>query len=102
MTLARFRLAFVTVGAVIAAIGTPLTGSTAGSSHYSIDCDESALCLELHSPTDVFGNYYVGHDEPSALFYSNAPGSGNSSLYRVTLPKDPPPIPSNSFNFQLH
>jgi hypothetical protein len=102
MNLARFRLAFVSVGAVLAAIGTPVTGSTASSTHYAIECDESPLCLELNSPTDVFGNYYVGHDEPSALFYSTAQGSGNSSSYRVTLPKDPPTNPRNSFNFELH
>jgi hypothetical protein len=29
----------------------------------------------------TYGKKYVGHDEPSLLFYSNIPGSGNSSIY---------------------
>jgi hypothetical protein len=50
---------------------------------------------------------YVGHDEPSLLFYSNALGSGNSNVYQLTLPKDPPTLPKQdgtggTFNFQLH
>ena len=49
---------------------------------------------------------YTGHDEPSTLFYSNIPGSGNNNLYFLTLPKDPPTLPKQhgtggTFNFQL-
>jgi hypothetical protein len=41
------------------------------------------------------------------LFYSNVPGSGNSNVYVLTLPKDPPITPrqdgtGGTFNFQLH
>ncbi|HEY3184862.1 MAG TPA: hypothetical protein VGJ77_18625 [Gaiellaceae bacterium] len=44
--------------------------------------------------------------EPSLLFYSSGPGSGNSNLYRVVLPKDPPTLPTQdgtggTWNFQL-
>lgn len=48
--------------------------------------------------------YYVGHDEPALLFYSATPGSGNSSLYYLTLPTDPPFNPgSNTVNsFRLY
>jgi hypothetical protein len=40
------------------------------------------------------------------LFYSNVPGSGNSNVYVLTLPKDPPNLPKQdgtggTFNFQL-
>jgi hypothetical protein len=50
---------------------------------------------------------YVGHDEPSVLFYSSSAGSGNSMTYTITLPKDPPTLPKQdgsggTFNFQLH
>ncbi|MGH6795970.1 MAG: hypothetical protein ACREDH_12450, partial [Methylocella sp.] len=50
---------------------------------------------------------YTGHDEPALLFYSDVPGSGNSNLYKLTLPKDPPNLPKQdgtggTFNFQLH
>jgi hypothetical protein len=50
---------------------------------------------------------YTGHDEPQVLFYSSTPGSGNSNIYRLTLPEDPPTLPKQdgtggTFNFQLH
>jgi hypothetical protein len=51
-------------------------------------CAETGLCAD---PGDgLFNNgYYVGHDEPSLLFYSSTQGSGNSSFYDVTLPTEP-------------
>jgi hypothetical protein len=57
-------------------------------------------------PYNYEGNY-VGHDEPSLLYYSNTAGSGNSNLYKLTLPQDPPTLPKQdgtggTFNFQLH
>src|SRR5512146_590510 len=70
-------------------------------------CDDNApLCTEPMEPTNYEGNY-VGHDEPSVLFYSDKPGSGNSNVYRLILPKDPPTLPKQdgtggTFNFQLH
>ena len=66
------------------------------------------LCTEVFDSEAVFGNgVYVGHDEPSLLFYSNTLGSGNSSRYQLTLPTDPPTLPTQdgtggTFNFQLH
>ena len=47
--------------------------------------------------------HYVGHDEPSVLYYSNVPGAGNHNQWQVTLPKDPPPSvkPGRSWSFQL-
>ena len=50
---------------------------------------------------------YIGHDEPSSLFYSNKPGSGNNNTYQLNLPKDPPVRPrqnqsGGTWNFQLH
>jgi hypothetical protein len=42
----------------------------------------TALCAE---PLDSIGyrGAYTGHDEPSLLFYSNTPGSGNSNMYHL-------------------
>ncbi len=66
------------------------------------------FCTEVLDAERVFGeDHYVGHDEPSVLFYSNKPGSGNSNQYRLTLPSDPPTLPrqdgtGGTFNFQLH
>jgi len=62
------------------------------------------LCTEVYDSEDVFGEgTYVGHDEPSNLFYSNTPGAGNHNRWDVTLPKDPPHavVPGRSWNFQL-
>ena len=66
----------------------------------------SPLCTDVAESYGVF-NKYVGHDEPSLLFYSNQRGSGNSTQYQMRLPKDPPVQPTNNgtggtFNFQLH
>jgi hypothetical protein len=64
---------------------------------------DAATCTELNQPI----NGYTGHDEPSLLFYSNTPGSGNNSTWTMTLPTDPPKLPrqdgsGGTFNFQLH
>jgi hypothetical protein len=71
-----------------------------------LDCKANlGYCTE---PFDSgYDGQYVGHDEPALLFYSNVPGSGNSSIYQLTLPKDPPTLPRQDgtggvFNFELH
>jgi len=65
---------------------------------------DSATCTEVFDPIGYEGTY-TGHDEPSVLFYSHTPGSGNSNFYQLTLPKDPPTAPKQdgtggTFNFQ--
>lgn len=76
--------------------------------HTHIDCaNPNSICAEVGNPEQVFGEeHYVGHDEPSTLFYSNVPGSGNRMRYQLTLPTDPSPgaplTPGKSYNFQLH
>jgi hypothetical protein len=72
-----------------------------------VDCDERvALCAESNDALGYAGAY-TGHDEPSLLFYSDVPGSGNSSLYQLQLPTDPTLQPTqdgkgSTWNFQLH
>lgn len=69
-------------------------------------CDQQSgiLCTEqLDNPG---GWKYVGHDEPSLLFYSREPGAGYANIYKVRLPKDPPLKPKQdgsggTWNFQL-
>jgi hypothetical protein len=75
-----------------------------GHSH-SIDCAyASAMCTEVANSNNVFG-HYVGHDEPSMLFNSNVPGSGNHYSYNLVLPKDPsasnPNAVNKSYAFEL-
>ncbi len=67
----------------------------------------SFTCTEVADGLSDSGLAYTGHDEPSLLFYSNTPGSGNNNSYRLVLPKDPLQQPSqdgtgSTWNFQLH
>ena len=74
----------------------------------ALDCNDrnGSLCTEVYNSIG-YGGSYTGHDEPSLLFYSNVPGSGNTSTYFLRLPEDPPTLPKQdgtggTFNFQLH
>ena len=75
------------------------------SQHVAIKCEYSRLCPDVSDPTKVFDEY-VGHDEPSAVFYSNKPGSGNRNQYQVVLPHDPSPnnpmADGKSYHFELN
>ena len=80
--------------------------ATAQAPARSLCDDNGALCTETADTLNYEG-HYTGHDEPSLLYYSNKAGSGNSSVYQLTLPKDPPTQPKQdgsggTFNFQLH
>ena len=64
------------------------------------------LALFLANP-NVLGVLPAHADEPSLLFDSAVPGSGNSNVYVLTLPTDLPNLPrqdgtGGTFNFQLH
>jgi hypothetical protein len=97
----RFLLSSVAAGLIVLGLFAGAAGAT------RLDCDEpGALCAE---PLDAlgYGGAYTGHDEPSLLFYSGVPGSGNSNLYKVRLPTDPHQQPNQAgtgatWNFQLH
>jgi hypothetical protein len=108
----RLRLAgVIAVGIVV--IVAALGGSSVRAAH--ADTYNSPLCVlhpqlctEVTNPVSYNGySYPSGHDEPSLLFYSSKPGSGNSNLYNLTLPTDPstPPAQNGSggtSNFMLH
>ena len=105
-------LAAVTAGVVALGLSVPsaaVTAATTGTAGYGghahIDCTSThALCTEVANSDKYFG-YYVGHDEPSVLFYSKTPGSGNQMEYKGILPKEPPPtsIPGKrSYDFNLY
>ncbi len=66
--------------------------------------NSTSLCTEIANPQDFWGKWYVGHDEPSVLFYSRIPGSGYRMSYSLKLPRDPAGAYSNSksYNFELH
>ncbi len=78
------------------------------SAHVFMNCVTTRMCADVAESDEAFGAY-VGHDEPSNLFYSNIPGSGNQMRWNLKLPTDPPTNPGGvpksskqSFNFQLH
>jgi hypothetical protein len=96
----------VAASAASAAPGTSATRAADTSQHMTINCEYSALCAEVANPSEIFGSHYVGHDEPSNLFYSNVPGSGNRLQYSLKLPRDPSPnnpnTPGKSYQFELN
>jgi hypothetical protein len=107
----KAMLAIVAVAAAAAAVTSPAgaaTGATTSTnaSHPHIDCSQGRfMCTEVADSEQVFGKgHYVGHDEPSLLFYSNTPGSGNRMQYTGVIPNDPPPTPipgKRSYTFML-
>ncbi len=131
----RTAVGLAFVAAIVAAALTVVPGasSKATANHYSnlpfgLKCTtpgQSYLCTDVadmkvdpDSPTgqvNVGGagyegadSAYVGHDEPSLLFYSNAAGSGNNNYWQLTLPRQTSPFPSQggaggtSWDFELH
>jgi hypothetical protein len=100
--------AVLLVGATMVAANLGAIAPVAASTgqHAAIDCEYSALCAEVANPAEVFGPEYVGHDEPSNVFYSDVPGAGNHMTYSVRLPRDPSPAnpntPGKSYQFQLN
>jgi hypothetical protein len=91
----------MTSGAAAASRAPAATGTARG---HDLCASNRFLCTETFDSEDVFG-HYVGHDEPSLLYYSNKAGSGNQMRYQGIIPKDPPPqaIPGKrSYNFMLY
>lgn len=112
----KMSIAFSLVALAAVIAGLLMTGALRGATssahaapaHAHIDCAAGAItCSEVWDSEAVFGEgKYIGHDEPSTLFYSNVPGSGNQMKYQLTLPSDPSPLnptmAGKSFNFELH
>jgi hypothetical protein len=95
------------VGSFVAAAAIGLGVLPGAARATPLNCSEpTALCAE---PLDSigYGGEYTGHDEPSLLFYSDTPGSGNTNFYQLQLPTDPKTQPTQdglgpTWNFQLH
>ena len=95
----------------LAVIAVLLIGTFAGAARATeggnFDCSEAwSLCAEPESSIGYNGAY-TGHDEPSLLFYSSQAGSGNSSMYQMTVPQESRVMPNQAgtggtWNFQLH
>jgi hypothetical protein len=64
------------------------------------------VCPDTRSHQNYEGRY-VGHDEPSVLFYSSRAGSGNSNTWRLRIPRESQVLPTQdgtggTWNFQQH
>jgi hypothetical protein len=100
------KLSLLLLPMLLLCVASAQNSSQGKSKLFSCDDPSGILCTEQNE----FGGYngaYTGHDEPSILFYSNVSGSGNSGVYYMRLPKDPPTLPKQdgsggTFNFQLH
>jgi hypothetical protein len=73
-------------------VGTGGKAQAAAGTSQKINCANGNrfLCTEVRESDDYFG-HYVGHDEPSVLFYSNQKGAGNQMMYSGQLPVEPSP-----------
>jgi hypothetical protein len=99
----RYLLTLMAASGLICLWPLAATAATKGSAQHPNCTHGAPTCTEV---VDSIGEY-TGHDEPSLLFYSNSPGSGNSNLYHLTLPTDPKTQPTQdgkgaTWNFQLH
>jgi hypothetical protein len=88
-----------TTGSTPAAPATTASGS-------KINCSDGNrfICLDVNQSDDALG-HYVGHDEPTLLFDSTEPGSGNQMSYNGILPVEPPAtnVPgAATYDFQLY
>jgi hypothetical protein len=97
--------ASLSAGAATRAPSSPRAASDSSGGYDEPLCQSSkATCADV---SGKLGDEYVGHDEPSVLFKSGRPGSGNDMTYTVTLPRDPKKQPNASgkggttWNFQL-
>ena len=85
---------------------TPTPMAHAASVSQPFCAARPALCTETTQPWNYAGAVYWPRRTLAAL-YSTVPGSGNSNLYQLTLPTDPPTLPkqdgtAGTWNFQLH
>jgi hypothetical protein len=103
-------LLVLTAASLPASAATGARSSPRAASGSSGGYDEPFCQSSKTTCADVsgkLGDEYVGHDEPSVLFKSGRPGSGNDMTYTVTLPRDPKKQPNASgkggttWNFQL-
>jgi hypothetical protein len=94
--------------AVVIALGGSAVANTQAATNLPLCVQHPELCVEQNNPWTWNGYTYTsGHDEPSLLFYSHTPGSGNAYRSTLTLPTDPPTAPAQdgtggTWNFMLH
>lgn len=110
-TARRLRIVGVLVlgiAATVTAVGGSSVARGQAADNTPLCVQHPQMCVEQLDPWTWHGySYPSGHDEPSLLFYSQTPGSGNSQQYRLNLPSDPPTAPAEdgsggTWSFMLH
>jgi hypothetical protein len=98
----------IPVAGMIAVAATLLVpvGPASGSSREPFCESHAGTCPDTQEVLNYEGNY-VGHDEPSVLFYSDRAGSGNSNEWNLQIPNEAPVLPTQdgtggTWNFQQH
>jgi hypothetical protein len=93
----------------VAALG-PVAPAGAAGGQNGLDCNgfgagatasvpANYMCTDIRAGIDEpaeDNGHYVGHDEPLVGYYSTEPGSGYNVRYQVTLPVEPPALPTGS------
>jgi hypothetical protein len=107
----RLIIPLVSIAATVAMLAVPSASAastrTLAASSVEPFCDAHVgVCPDTAKHKNYEGQY-VGHDEPSVLFYSNQTGSGNSNEWRLRLPHESPVLPKQdgtggTWNFQQH
>src|SRR2546428_13856738 len=100
----RSWLSLASAAGLAGALFASVPSAAAASPHMALDCSQGRVaCTEVLDPEKVFGQgVYVGHDEPSALFYSNQPGAGNRMHFQLYRPCGPPQVTAKASTFRLH
>src|SRR5205823_5292306 len=93
------------LAAVAVLFGASRSGLATGSTEPFCE-SHVGVCPDTLTHKNYEGQY-VGHDEPSLLFYSGQAGSGNSNVWHLRIPRDAPVAPKQdgsggTWNFQLH
>lgn len=101
--IAIVMVASVTVSPVISTIHAPVAHAAAlnfpatgeldcnGYSQIQQPLKRNFPCADITGRNGERGEdngHYIGHDEPSAQFLSNTPGSGNNVRWEITLPQE--------------
>jgi hypothetical protein len=85
---------------ICAALLVPLSSLAQFAPVGELDCNGLSKIQKPLRPHDVCADFrtaegrgedngvYIGHDEPSMGFYSNAPKSGNNLQWEITLPRE--------------
>jgi hypothetical protein len=102
----KTSFAVLTLALLVCAVAASPAVAGGNRPHANACDDNGPLCTEPVDPYSYEGTY-IGHDEPSVLFYSNTAGAGTNQLYHLQLPLDSTQQPKQdgtggTWNFQLH